>query len=107
MGGYHFLENSRITSVPDVFSICSFIPRAHFETSLVIVAMVTRYDVIRSRCSSQFWVKIHVFSTSFKNERKSWMKLDEVELRSPSFDRFPFLLYVHFNDFTAAGIRVS
>ena len=32
------------------------------------------------------------------------MKLDEVELRSPSFDRFPFLLYVHFYSFTAAGI---
>ena len=27
------------------------------------------------------------------------MKLDEVELRSPSFDRFPFLLYVHFYNF--------
>ena len=27
------------------------------------------------------------------------MKLDEVELRSPSFDRFPFLLYVHFYSF--------
>ena len=32
------------------------------------------------------------------------MKLDEVELRSPSFDRFPFLLCVHFYSFTAAGI---
>ena len=32
------------------------------------------------------------------------IKLDEVELRSPSFDRFPFLLYVHFYSFTAAGI---
>ena len=32
------------------------------------------------------------------------MKLDEVELRSPSFDRFAFLLYVHFYSFTAAGI---
>ena len=32
------------------------------------------------------------------------MKLDEVELRSPSFDRFPFLLYVQFYNFTAAGI---
>ena len=26
------------TSVPDVFSSCSFIPRAHFETSLVMVS---------------------------------------------------------------------
>ena len=32
------------------------------------------------------------------------MKLDEVELRSQSFDRFLFLLYVHFYSFTAAGI---
>ena len=30
-----FLEDK--TSVPDVFSSCSFIPRAHFETSLVMV----------------------------------------------------------------------
>ena len=27
--------------------------------------MVTRYNVISSRWSSQFWVKIHAFSTSF------------------------------------------
>ena len=31
-----FLEGK--TSVPDVFSSCSFIPRAHFETSLVMVS---------------------------------------------------------------------
>ena len=31
-----FLEDK--TSVPDVFSSCSFIPRAHFETSLVMVS---------------------------------------------------------------------
>ena len=35
------------------------------------------------------------------------INLDKVEIRSPSFDRFPFLLYVHFYDFTAAGIWVS
>ena len=35
------------------------------------------------------------------------IKLDEVELRSPSFDCFPFLLYVHFYNFTAVGIWVS
>ena len=35
-----FLENK--TLAPDVFSSCLFIPRAHFETSLVSVAMVTR-----------------------------------------------------------------
>ena len=32
------------------------------------------------------------------------IQLDEVELRSLSFDRFPFLLYVHFYSFTAARI---
>ena len=32
------------------------------------------------------------------------MQLDEVKLRSLSFERFPFLLYVHFYSFTAAGI---
>ena len=26
------------TSAPDVFSSCSFIPRAHFETSLVMIS---------------------------------------------------------------------
>ena len=60
-----FLEDK--TSVPEVFSSCSFIPPAHF----VSVAMVTRYDVTSSSWSSQFWVKIHVFSTSFKNNSKS------------------------------------
>ena len=53
------------TSAPDVFSSCSFIPCALFETSLVMVSCYgTRYDVISSRCSNQFWEKIHVFSTS-------------------------------------------
>ena len=36
---FFFLQNK--TSVPDVFSSCSFIPRAHFEISLV---MVSCYD---------------------------------------------------------------
>ena len=66
-GGLSFFLEDK-TSVPDVFSGCSLIPRAHFETSVVIVAMVTRYDVTSSRWSSQFWMKIHVFSTSFKNK---------------------------------------
>ena len=35
------------------------------------VAMVTRYDVTSSSWSSKFWVKIHVFSTSFNNNSKS------------------------------------
>ena len=39
---------------------------------------------------------------SYVNVKKN--ELDEAELRSPSFDRFPFLLYVHFYSFTAAGI---
>ena len=51
------------TSKPLVFYCCSFIPRAHFETSLWrwSVTMDTRYDVISSRWSSHFWVKMHVF----------------------------------------------
>ena len=36
---FFFLENK--ASVPDVFSSCSFLPRAHFEISLV---MVSCYD---------------------------------------------------------------
>ena len=31
--------------------------------------MATRYDVKSSRWSSQFWVKVHVFSTSFKSKK--------------------------------------
>ena len=62
-----FLEDK--ASAPDVFSGCSFISRAHLERSSV--AMVTRYDVISSRWSSHFWVKIHVFSTFFNNKSKS------------------------------------
>ena len=47
-------------------------PSPYFETSLVwSVAMVTRYDDISSRLSSHFWVKIHLFSTSFNNKGKS------------------------------------
>ena len=50
------------TSVHDVFSSCSFIPRADFKTSLVMVSRYG-YEIWRrsSRWSSQFWVKIHVF----------------------------------------------
>ena len=36
-----------------------------------LVTMVTRYDIISSRCSSHFWVKIHVFSTSLNNKSKA------------------------------------
>ena len=41
-GGWHNVFRSFILedkkSVPDVFSSCSFIPRAHFEISLVMVS---------------------------------------------------------------------
>ena len=35
-------------SAPEVFSSCSFIPRAHFETSLVMISyyMVTIYYIV-------------------------------------------------------------
>ena len=33
---FFFLDDK--TSAPDVFSSCSFIPRAHFKTSLVMVS---------------------------------------------------------------------
>ena len=35
------------------------------------VAIVTRYDIISSRWSSHFWVKVYVFSTFFNNKSKS------------------------------------
>ena len=35
------------------------------------------------------------------------IKLDEDKIGSLSYDRFPFLPYIHFPDFTAAGIWVS
>ena len=44
-----FLLNDQ-ASAPDVFSSCSFIPRASFGTSLVMVSYYgTRYDIISSR----------------------------------------------------------
>ena len=46
-----FLDDK--TSAPDVFSSCSFIPRAHLETSLRVMTS--------SGCSSHFWVKMYVF----------------------------------------------
>ena len=58
------------TSAPDVFSSCSFILRAHFETSLVMVSYYG-YDVIGSRCSSHLWVKMNIFSPSFNNKSKA------------------------------------
>ena len=35
------------------------------------VIMVTRYNVINSRWSNQFWVTMNVFSTSFDNKSKA------------------------------------
>ena len=72
-GGCHpplrfFFDNK--TSASDVLSSCSFIPRTHFETSVVKISYYgygTRYDVISSGWSSHFWVKMLVFSTSFNN----------------------------------------
>ena len=53
-----FLDDK--TSAPDVFCSCSFLPRAHFETSLVMVSY-SDYEIWRSRWSSHFWIKMHVF----------------------------------------------
>ena len=62
-GGLCFFPEDK-TSKLGVFSSCSFIPSAIFETTLV---MVSCYDVISNRWLSQFGVKIHVFSTFFNN----------------------------------------
>ena len=37
-GGSEFFFLDGKTSAPEVFSSCSFIPREHFETSLVMVS---------------------------------------------------------------------
>ena len=72
-----FLDDE--TSAPDVFSSCSFIPRAHFKTSLVMVSYYG-YAIISSRRSSNFWVKMHVFSTFFNNTNNLWMKWYKVRI---------------------------
>ena len=66
------------TSVPEVFSSFSCIPRTRLETFWVhlwSVAMVTRDDAISSRWSSLFWVKIQFFLTSFNNKSKYVAKI--------------------------------
>ena len=74
-----FLDDE--TSAPDVLSSCSFILRAHFQTSLVTVSYYGYgYDVISSRWSSKFWVKMHVFSTFFNNTNNLWMKWYKVRI---------------------------
>ena len=67
-----FLEDQ--TLAPVVFSSGSFIPRAHFETRLVMFSCYG-YEiwVINSRWSRQLWVEIHVFSTSFDSESKYYV----------------------------------
>ena len=71
---FFFLENK--TSAPDVFGSWSFIPRAHFETSSVMVSYYGyEIDVISSRWSNHFWVKIDLLSTSFNNKSKSCGKI--------------------------------
>ena len=69
-----FLEDK--TSAPEVFSSYSFIPRANFETSLVMVRCYG-YEIWRQKYSwlRQFWVKVHVFSTIFKNKIMPSQKL--------------------------------
>ena len=62
-----FLDDK--TSAPDVFSSCSYIPRAHFETSLVMVSFYGY--VMTSRWSSHLLVKMPVFSTFFKNKSRT------------------------------------
>ena len=37
-GGFYFFFLAGKTTPPEVFSSCSFIPRVHFETSLVMVS---------------------------------------------------------------------
>ena len=46
-GGLSFFLEDK-TSAPDVFSSCSFIPCAHFETSLVIISFYG-YEIWRHK----------------------------------------------------------
>ena len=57
---FFFLDDK--TSASEVFCSSLFIPRAHPETSLVMVSYYG-YEIWRDRWSSHFWVKMHVFST--------------------------------------------
>ena len=57
--------------------------------------------------TASFPRKVSYFRESCVSPHRAKIILDEVELRSSSFDRFPFFLYVHFYNFTAAGIWVS
>ena len=55
-----FLDDK--TSASEVFCSSLFFPRAHSETSLVMVSYYG-YEIWRDRWSSHFWVKMHVFPT--------------------------------------------
>ena len=50
-------------------AVCLSLARILRQNQWCSVAMVTRYDVISSWWSSHFWVKMHVLSTSFNNNR--------------------------------------
>ena len=56
--------------VPDVFNSCSFIPRAHFETSLVMVSCYG-YEIRRHKQQvvKPILGESTCFSTSFKNKK--------------------------------------
>ena len=72
--------------------------------------LISRVNPFPSRFinrTASFPRKVSYFCESRVSPHREKIKLDEVELRSPSFDRFPFFLYVHFYNFTAAGIWVS
>ena len=49
----------------------SVVVRSSLKHIWVKISMVTKYDVISSRWSSHFWVKVHVFSTFFNNKSNS------------------------------------
>ena len=69
-----FFEDDK-TSAPDIFSSCPLsLARILRQVQWWSVSMVSRYDVISSRCSSHFWVKIYVVSTSINNKSKSCLK---------------------------------
>ena len=68
----------------------SVVVRSSLKHIWVKISMVTKYDVISSRWSSHFWVKVHVFSTFFNNKSKScgW---NHAKCLSVIFQKSPFL----------------
>ena len=67
---FFFLDDK--TSPPDVCCNGSFIPRAHFETSLVVVSYYG-YEIWRHKCKvvKQFLSENACFSTFFNNKSKT------------------------------------